>query len=125
MRCRGRLGARQRRHDVDHDGNVVLAQTHLHELVIKLDGPIEQIPYRLGHNPVAMVFVGGSKTISGAIVGPAVLVLFPELFRFVDDIGIDRARAQEALYGLLMVLLMLFRPEGLVGRKSALSTGQT
>jgi branched-chain amino acid transport system permease protein len=72
----------------------------------------------------AMVFVGGSKTISGAIVGPAVLVLFPELFRFVDDIGIDRARAQEALYGLLMVLLMLFRPEGLVGRKSALSTGQ-
>jgi imidazolonepropionase len=28
--------------------------------VIVLDGPIEQIPYRLGHNPVAMVFVGGA-----------------------------------------------------------------
>jgi imidazolonepropionase len=24
-----------------------------------LDGPIDQVPYRLGHNPVALVIVGG------------------------------------------------------------------
>lgn len=28
--------------------------------VLVLDGPIERIPYRLGHNPVAFVFAGGS-----------------------------------------------------------------
>ena len=27
--------------------------------VVVLDGPVEQIPYRLGHNPVAVVFAGG------------------------------------------------------------------
>ena len=64
----------------------------------------------------AMVYVGGSCSILGALVGPALLVLFPELFRFVGDIGVDVATIQEALYGLLLVLLMLYRPQGLVGR---------
>jgi imidazolonepropionase len=27
--------------------------------VVVLDGPIERIPYRLGHNPVAVVFCDG------------------------------------------------------------------
>ena len=27
--------------------------------VLVLDGPIERIPYRFGHNPVALVFAGG------------------------------------------------------------------
>lgn len=27
--------------------------------VLVLDGPVEQVPYRLGHNPVAFAFVGG------------------------------------------------------------------
>ena len=66
----------------------------------------------------AMVFVGGSQRIIGSIAGPVVLVVFPELFRFVESIGLDRARLQEALYGLLMVLLMLYRPQGLMGLRS-------
>jgi len=64
----------------------------------------------------AMVYVGGSCSILGALVGPAILILFPELFRFVGDIGMDVANIQEALYGLLLVLLMLYRPQGLVGQ---------
>lgn len=64
---------------------------------------------------LAMVFVGGTRSIAGYIAGPALLILFPELFRFIDNIGIDRSELQEALYGLLMVLLMLFRPQGLMG----------
>jgi branched-chain amino acid transport system permease protein len=63
----------------------------------------------------AMVYVGGVRTITGAIVGPAILVLFPEIFRFIDSIGVDRSQLQEALYGLLMVLLMLYRPQGVMG----------
>lgn len=65
----------------------------------------------------AMVFVGGSGSMWGALVGPAVLVIFPELFRFVSGTGWDIANIQVALYGLLLVLLMLFRPQGLVGRR--------
>jgi branched-chain amino acid transport system permease protein len=65
----------------------------------------------------AMVFVGGSCSLWGAIVGPAILVLFPEIFRFVGGAGWDIANIQEALYGLLLVVLMLYRPQGLVGRR--------
>jgi branched-chain amino acid transport system permease protein len=71
----------------------------------------------------AMVYVGGSRTITGAIVGPAILVLFPEIFRFIDSIGIDRSRLQEALYGLLMVLLMLYRPQGIMGGRRPTAAG--
>lgn len=65
----------------------------------------------------AMVFVGGTRTIAGAVVGPVILVLFPEIFRFIGGQGWDIANIQQALYGLLLVLLMLFRPEGLAGKR--------
>lgn len=66
----------------------------------------------------AMLFVGGSCSIAGAIVGPAILVLFPEMFRFVGGEGLDIPNIQEALYGVLLVLVMIFRPQGLVGRRA-------
>jgi branched-chain amino acid transport system permease protein len=66
----------------------------------------------------AMLFVGGSCSIAGAIVGPAILVLFPEVFRFVGGEGLDIPNIQEALYGLLLVLVMIFRPQGIVGRRA-------
>ena len=58
------------------------------------------------------------RYLLGAIVGPAVLVLFPEIFRFVGG-GLDIARIQEALYGLLLILVMLWRPQGLAGKRVA------
>ncbi len=65
----------------------------------------------------AMVFVGGSRSIVGCILGPVILLLFPEIFRFVGETGLNIAYVQEVLYGLLLVLLMLFRPEGVIGRR--------
>jgi len=66
----------------------------------------------------AMVFVGGSGSLLGALAGPAILVLFPEIFRFFGSTTLDIANIQEALYGLLLVLVMLFRPRGLAGRRT-------
>ena len=65
----------------------------------------------------AMVFVGGSQSIRGMIVGPAVLLLFPELFRFLGVSGAVIGHIQQALYGLLLIVLMLYRPQGLAGRR--------
>jgi branched-chain amino acid transport system permease protein len=64
----------------------------------------------------AALFVGGSVGTLGTIVGPAVLVLFPEALRFVGLSGTHVASVQQALYGLLLVLLMMFRPQGFFGR---------
>jgi branched-chain amino acid transport system permease protein len=64
----------------------------------------------------AALFVGGSVSILGSIVGPAVLVLFPEALRFVGLSGTHVAAVQQALYGLLLVVLMMYRPQGFFGR---------
>jgi branched-chain amino acid transport system permease protein len=63
---------------------------------------------------LAMAFVGGTRSLWGALVGPAIIVLFPEIFRFLGFSGVDIGKTQQALYGLLLVLLMLFRPQGIM-----------
>jgi branched-chain amino acid transport system permease protein len=63
---------------------------------------------------LAMAFVGGTRSLWGAVAGPTILVLFPEIFRFIGPVGVDLAKVQQGLYGLLLVLLMLFRPLGLI-----------
>jgi branched-chain amino acid transport system permease protein len=64
----------------------------------------------------AALFVGGSVSTLGTIVGPAILVLFPEGLRFVGLSGSHVAAVQQALYGLLLVVLMIYRPQGFFGR---------
>lgn len=63
----------------------------------------------------AALFVGGSVGTLGTIVGPAILVLFPQALLFVGLSGPDVAEVQQALYGLLLVVLMMFRPQGFFG----------
>jgi branched-chain amino acid transport system permease protein len=64
----------------------------------------------------AALFVGGSVSMLGNIVGPLVLILFPEGLRFVGLSGTHVPHVQHALYGLLLIVLMMFRPQGLCGR---------
>lgn len=59
---------------------------------------------------LCMVVLGGIGSISGSIVGAAVLTLAPELLR-------SAVQFRMVLYGLTMILLMLFRPQGFFGRK--------
>ena len=54
---------------------------------------------------LAVVF-GGLGKIPGVIMGAAFLVIFPEIFRGV-------AEYRMLLFGLLLVILMIFRPQGL------------
>lgn len=55
-----------------------------------------------------MLIIGGLGSIPGSIVGAAILVLIPEVFR-----GIDVYRT--IIYGLIMVIMMIVRPQGLLG----------
>jgi len=57
---------------------------------------------------LAMVVLGGMGGIAGPIVGAAVLVFLPERFR---DFGGD---ARFLLFGLVMVIVMILRPQGLI-----------
>lgn len=65
---------------------------------------------------MAMVIIGGAGTMLGPIIGTVILMLLPSLFSYMwflpqTEIG----SIQQISYGAAMVLLMIFRPGGLVG----------
>jgi branched-chain amino acid transport system permease protein len=55
-----------------------------------------------------MVVLGGLGSITGSIIGAIIVVILPELLRSIRDY-------QELIYGVLIVLFVLFAPEGLYG----------
>jgi len=63
---------------------------------------------------LSMVVIGGIGTIRGPIVGAIILGIAPELFRFISDYRM-------IVYGGLLVLMMLFQPQGIVGKGSFLA----
>ncbi|HOO53343.1 MAG TPA: branched-chain amino acid ABC transporter permease [Methanothrix sp.] len=65
---------------------------------------------------VLMVILGGMGTIEGSVLGAAVLILFPEMLRFIGIPGADAASLRQMIYGLLLVILIMKRPQGLVGK---------
>lgn len=64
----------------------------------------------------AMLFIGGAGNIYGPVLGAAALVFLPEGLRLVGIEGVKSGEIQQAIYGLTLVLLMLFRPQGLAGK---------
>ncbi len=66
---------------------------------------------------VAIVILGGLATISGSILGAMTFVLLEEGMRFLPFLPDEHiGQARQVVLGILLVLLMLFRPQGLVGR---------
>ena len=62
-----------------------------------------------------MVIFGGMGSISGSIVGAVILVVFPELLRFLGMPSSIAAPMRQMIYGLLLVVLMIKRPQGIMG----------
>jgi branched-chain amino acid transport system permease protein len=64
---------------------------------------------------VVMVVLGGSGSITGAIIAAAVLTYLPEGLRYVKEWTGEDLRM--VIYSLLLILMMLLRPEGLLGKR--------
>lgn len=67
---------------------------------------------------LAMVIVGGAGSRFGPILGAIVLVSLPEFLRVCGFGSAVAANLRQITYGTLLVLMMLFRPSGLIGRYS-------
>ena len=65
---------------------------------------------------LSLVVVGGVATTRGPIFGALILVLAPELLRFVGFSTDSDANIRQLLYGVLLIAFALLRPRGLVGR---------
>lgn len=59
---------------------------------------------------LAAVVLGGMGTVLGVLIGATILKLLPEKLRFFADYRL-------MLFGLLMVVMMRFRPEGIIADK--------
>lgn len=64
---------------------------------------------------ISIVIIGGSANLKGSIVGAAVLVALPELLRFIGLPNSIAANIRQILYGALLVIFMLWRPQGFLG----------
>lgn len=64
---------------------------------------------------LAIVILGGFANLNGSLVGALFLILLPELLRFVGFPSEIAGQMRQVVYGLLLILLMLYRPQGLMG----------
>jgi branched-chain amino acid transport system permease protein len=64
---------------------------------------------------LAIVIIGGLGSIRGTLAGALFLILLPEVLRFVGLPTDIAAQARQIIYGLILVVLMLYRPKGFVG----------
>jgi branched-chain amino acid transport system permease protein len=60
---------------------------------------------------ISIVILGGMGTIRGMFLGSAILISFPEISRFLMDYRF-------VVYGIVLVVMMRYRPQGLLGWKS-------
>lgn len=64
---------------------------------------------------LSMVIVGGMGNFRGPVVGACILVILPEILRFLEFPNAQAANIRLLIYGLLLVLFMHTRPQGIAG----------
>ncbi|MFH0856853.1 MAG: branched-chain amino acid ABC transporter permease [bacterium] len=64
---------------------------------------------------LAIIILGGLANIKGSIIGAAFLILLPEALRFIGFPLSVAAQMRHVIYGLILIILMLYRPQGLMG----------
>lgn len=57
---------------------------------------------------LSIVILGGMGTLRGMFLGSLILIIFPELARFLVDYRF-------VIYGLVLIVMMRFRPQGILG----------
>ncbi|MBI4610079.1 MAG: branched-chain amino acid ABC transporter ATP-binding protein/permease [Candidatus Rokubacteria bacterium] len=72
---------------------------------------------------MAVVLVGGAGNLWGSLVGTTALVVAPEALRFLRIPDAIAAPFRQILYGLLLVLFVRFRPQGLIGERPTARRG--
>ncbi len=65
---------------------------------------------------LSMVVVGGTGNVRGPLVGALTLIAIPEILRLAALPDALAANLRLLAYGLLLVVLMRLRPQGLAGQ---------
>jgi branched-chain amino acid transport system permease protein len=68
---------------------------------------------------IVMVILGGEASFWGPLVGAAILVGLPEVLRFVPGAAGVVDVLREIFYGLILMFMMIFRPQGILPEYAA------
>lgn len=63
-----------------------------------------------------IIIIGGLASSWGSIAGALILLSLPEILRFVGLPYETAAQLQQIIYGLALILIMVYRPRGLFGK---------
>jgi branched-chain amino acid transport system permease protein len=66
---------------------------------------------------IAMVVLGGLGSITGSVVAAVILTALPEVLRYVKDYMPGGKDPRMVVYSIMLIVLMLTRPQGLFGRR--------
>ncbi|WP_326552947.1 branched-chain amino acid ABC transporter permease [Micromonospora sp. NBC_01813] len=66
---------------------------------------------------LAAVILGGSGNIVGAIVGGGLVAYLIERFRGIELFGVELYEYRFLVFGLTLVIMMIFRPQGLIANR--------
>lgn len=65
---------------------------------------------------ISALFIGGIGNVKGPVIGAAIVVLLPEILRFWGLPDALAANIRQIIYGLALILLVFFRPRGILGK---------
>jgi branched-chain amino acid transport system permease protein len=65
---------------------------------------------------VSMVLIGGIASISGAVAGACIVVIIPEIMRYIGMPTFYAEQLKNIFYSLILVIIILRRPQGLLGK---------
>ena len=61
------------------------------------------------------LFIGGIGNVRGPVAGAVFVVVLPEILRFIGLPDALAANLRQVIYGLLLILIMYYQPQGLQG----------
>jgi branched-chain amino acid transport system permease protein len=64
---------------------------------------------------LSIVIIGGTGNIKGPLVGTFLLLIIPEILRFLGIPDTIAPNIRQMIYGALLILFMYFRPQGVAG----------
>lgn len=63
-----------------------------------------------------IIIVGGLSSARGSVIGALILISLPEVLRFIGLPYETAAQMQQIIYGAMLLLMMIFKPQGLFGK---------
>jgi len=65
---------------------------------------------------ISMVIIGGVASLNGALIGAMIFIVLPEIINLFKLSSSDVAAIRQILYSFLILIILIFKPKGILGR---------